>query len=88
VSESQAELLQHNLAATLQQEPDRFAEVVRGLMDTPAPPTRDVLLIALHALRNEARAASDARRENLVLDMLDWVVGWCSPGSQPPFRRQ
>lgn len=82
MSERQAELLQHDLAVTLQSEPDRFAEAVRG-----AGCTRDDLLIALHALRNEAQAAGDAQRENLVLDMLDWVVGWCSPGSQPPFSR-
>jgi hypothetical protein len=87
VNQAAAHTLHHDLAAVLRDEPERFAEAVRGLLDAPAPPARDDLLIALHALRADSKAQGYERRENLVLDMLDWIIGWCSPGSQPPFPR-
>ncbi len=87
MNQTRVDGLHHDLASVLRGEPERFAEAVRGLLDAPAPPSRDDLLIALHALRADSKAQGDERRENLVLDMLDWVIGWCSPGSQPPFPR-
>ncbi|MDQ4075654.1 MAG: hypothetical protein M3220_05320 [Chloroflexota bacterium] len=78
-----SELLRVELEEILRHEPDRFSTAVRTLRDRPQPPTRDDLMKALLELRESMRAEGDERRENLVLDMLDWIVGWCSPGSQP-----
>ncbi len=56
---------------------------VRALPGQPDAPTRDALMVVLLALRADARAAGDEAREAVVLDALDWIVGWCSPGGQP-----
>ncbi len=75
--------LRAELEAVLLAAPGRFAATVHALRDRPAPPPRDTLMVALLALREAMQGAGDEPREALVLDMLDWVVGWCSPGSRP-----
>jgi hypothetical protein len=40
---------------------------------------RDVVLGELEALRGELRRAGRADAEDVVLEVMDFVAGWCSP---------
>jgi HrpA-like RNA helicase len=40
---------------------------------------RDVVLGQLEALRGELRRAGRTRDEEVVLEVMDFLVGWCSP---------
>lgn len=40
---------------------------------------RSLVLADLHALRAELRALKDEEGEDAVLDVMDRVIGWCSP---------
>jgi hypothetical protein len=41
--------------------------------------SRDEMLKALRALREQYRVDGNERAEDLVLDTMDFVTGWCSP---------
>jgi hypothetical protein len=40
---------------------------------------RDVVLGQLEALRGELRRAGRTQDEEVVLEVMDFLVGWCSP---------
>ena len=54
----------------------RLRELIATQMETHS---RDEVLAVLNELRQEFRDVGDARHEDAVLDVMDVVVGWCSP---------
>ncbi len=72
-----------------------MADAYRGALESRAPlaalrdvlhhelhdrhADRDVVLAELEALRGELRRAGRDDAEDIVLEAMDFVVGWCSP---------
>ena len=52
-------------------------EIVVSLFD--AGVTQESLLDGLKHLRKEFREAGDDEAEDAILEVMDYVVGWCSP---------
>jgi hypothetical protein len=41
--------------------------------------TREQIIACLRELRADFRRAGDERSEDVVLELLDFAVGWCAP---------
>jgi len=52
-------------------------DIARSLID--AGMTRESLLGSLEHLRSEFHNAGDSEAEDSTLELMDYVVGWCSP---------
>lgn len=55
----------------------RLRDTVRALLDQDW--TRDELLAALETFRETLRTAGRDADEDIVLEAMDFVTGWCSP---------
>jgi hypothetical protein len=55
----------------------------RAIAEMLARGVSDASLLAdLHYLRSEARQSGDEAGEDTILDVMDRIVGWCSPGQR------
>ena len=52
-------------------------DIARSLLD--AGMTRESLLGSLEHLRSEFQNAGDSEAEDITLEVMDYLVGWCSP---------
>jgi hypothetical protein len=58
----------------------KLGEVARGLVNEGQ--SRETVVQRLECLRQELRAAGRDGDEDAVLDVLDFLTGWCSPHQQ------
>jgi hypothetical protein len=54
-----------------------LCDIARSLVD--AGMTQESLLGSLEHLRSEFHNAGDSEAEDITLEVMDYVVGWCSP---------
>ena len=52
----------------------------RELLDSGYP--RETLVEDFESVRAEMRRRDDEEREDAVMDVMDFLVGWCSPGAK------
>lgn len=70
------------LASTV--EPSRLVAELRAfareMLDTGY--SRHALIEDFEGVRAEMRRRDDEEREDAVMDVMDFLVGWCSPGAR------
>ena len=65
---------------------EQLRQVVMGLLDQGYSP--EELLVQLEKYRDTLRAAERETDEDVVLDVMDFLTGWCSPHMRLQVRKR